>query len=95
MASVVSKFKATSKVFVGALGFIVAALNDHIDLVPVQWRGYVTAAIGLATLVGIYHAPYAPTAGTRRAAKRKARKQVGTSQVPIVRDVGHGKHESP
>lgn len=60
MASAVSNVKAVGKVLVAALGLILAAVNDHIDLVPVQYRGYVTALIGLLTLLGIYHAPYAP-----------------------------------
>lgn len=73
MASVITNLKAASKVVVVALGFIAAWGNDHMDLVPVQYRGYVTGIIAVATLLGAYHAPYAPIVSAR-----KARRKTGT-----------------
>jgi hypothetical protein len=61
------KVWAVAKVLVAAAGFVLAALNDHIDVVPVQYRGFVTGLIALLTLVGVYHAPYAPLGRSRRA----------------------------
>lgn len=78
MASVLSNLKAASKVAVALLGFVLAAVNDHIDLVPVQYRGYVTGLIALLTLVGVYHAPYAPIAGVRRSARRSGRRKAAS-----------------
>jgi hypothetical protein len=78
MASVLSKFMAVSKVVVALLGFILAAVNDHIDVVPVQYRGYVTGAIAVLTLVGVYHAPYAPLG-----AKRRSTRHTGTHKPAV------------
>jgi hypothetical protein len=55
-----NKLLAIGKVIVGALGLILGTLNEHLDLIPDPYKGYVTALIGLLMLVGIYHAPYAP-----------------------------------
>src|ERR1041385_591436 len=81
VGSIFDKLKAVSKVVVALLGFVLAAVNDHIDLVPVQYRGYVTGAIALLTLVGVYHAPYAPLGGERRSAKRSGRRTARSSTV--------------
>jgi hypothetical protein len=59
------KVLAVGKVLAAAAGFILAALNEHIDLVPVQYRGLVTGLIAVLTLVGVYHAPYAPLGRNR------------------------------
>lgn len=61
------KIKAASKVVVAAVGFLAGALVQYGDIVPVGYRGYATAFIALATLVGAYHAPYAPLGRNRGA----------------------------
>lgn len=99
MASVVSNIKAISKPIVAALGFILAAVNDHIDVVPVQYRGYVTTAIAILTLVGVYHAPYSPLGAERRSALKSAGKKrhpsVATPPVGPASVKPPPKHEAP
>lgn len=78
MSTTISKIKAASKVVVALIGFVLGYLNEHLDVVPASWRGYVTAAIALATLLGIYQAPHGALPGllgfrpsARRSAARK------------------------
>jgi hypothetical protein len=76
VSAVVSKLKAVSKVIVAAVGLVASALVKYTDLVPAQYQGYATAFIALATLIGAYHAPYAPLGAKRRAQRKQARKTV-------------------
>lgn len=67
VSTVVSKLRAASKVIVAAVGLGASALVKYTDIVPVQYQGYATAFIAFATLIGAYHAPYAPLGAKRRA----------------------------
>ena len=60
MATVATNLKSASKVIVAAVGIVLAALSDHLDLIPDPYRHWVTVAIGVATLLGIYQAPHGP-----------------------------------
>lgn len=90
MASVATNLKAASKVLVGALGFILGVLNENFDLVPDQYKPYVTTAIGIATALGIFHAPYAPIVSKRRSAGQPE----GNTVVPGLHP-HPGQHEKP
>lgn len=68
--TVLSEIKAVSKVIVAAIGLAATALVKCTDLVPVQYQGYATAFIALATIIGAYHAPYAPLGAARRSAAK-------------------------
>lgn len=74
ISATLSKFKAVSKVIVAAVGLVASALVKYTDLVPAQYQGYATGFIALATLIGAYHAPYAPLGAKRGAAGKPARK---------------------
>ena len=104
--------KAVGKILVSGAGLTLATLNEALPIVPEQFKTEVTVVIGVLTVILGYFAPYRPLAGVRgsagqpggsnRASKRTAmrarrpRKAVGTSQVPIVRDLDDGpKHAAP
>lgn len=70
--SLFDKIKAMSKAIVGVVGFIVGVLNEALPILPDPYKGYVTGFIGLVTLLGIYHAPYAPLGAKRAAAGKPA-----------------------
>lgn len=74
ITAILSKLKAVSKVIVAGVGLAATVLVKYTDLIPVQYQGYVTGFIALATLIGAYHAPYAPLGAKRRAARKPAGK---------------------
>lgn len=58
--TILSKIKAVSKVIVAAIGLAATVLVKYTDLIPTQYQGYAVAFVAVATLIGAYHAPYAP-----------------------------------
>lgn len=77
VSTIFSTLKAVSKVIVVAVGMVAGALVNYTNLIPTQFQGYATAFIALATLIGAYHAPYAPLG-----AKARAQAQQGGNATP-------------
>lgn len=82
VSTVVSKLRAASKVIVAAVGLLATALVKYTDVIPVQYQGYATGFIALATLIGAYHAPYAPLGRKSRSAGQLGGKHPHVKPTP-------------
>lgn len=97
MPKLATTLKSASKLVVFLVGATLAYLNDHMDIVPVAWRGYVTFAIMLATALGIYQAPHGALpslTGFRSSEKRTATRKRHPSAHKTT-DVAHPKATHP
>jgi hypothetical protein len=78
VSSIITNIKAVAKPIVAFLGLALTFLNENYELVPDQWKQYVTALIALGTLAGIYRAPHGQLTFVAGRHERKARRDPNT-----------------
>lgn len=62
------KVKSVYKLIAAAIGLVAGGLVQYGGVIPVQYQGYVSAFVALATLIGVYTVPNKPVAGKHEAA---------------------------
>jgi hypothetical protein len=78
----IQKITAYSKAIVGLIGVVLTGLNYALPIIPNDDKHYVTAIIGVLTLVTATYAKYAPTGKSARLRSNQTAKRHTTVEHP-------------